>query len=405
MKIFMRVVSGAAVLFAVAAFLVACAKDDGAVKVGVLHSLSGTMSISEVSVKDASLLAIEEINAAGGLLGKQIEPVIEDGASDWPTFAEKAQKLIERDKVSVVFGGWTSASRKAMLPVFEDLDHLLFYPVQYEGMEASKNIVYTGAVPNQQMDVAVNWLVEQGYKKFYLLGSDYVYPRTANLIINAQLAQLGASVVGEEYTPLGHVEYATVIEKIKNSGADAVINTLNGDSNVAFFKQLKGAGLTPDALPVMSSSIAEEEIKGIGPQNVAGHYAAWNYFMSMDTPANKSFVERFQQKYGADRVTDDPIEAGYFGVYLWAEAVKKAGTFEVAAVREALRGISYEAPEGKVTVDAENNHTYKIVQIGRVREDGQFDVLFSTNEPVKPVPFSPFISSKKVTAPGVVEDK
>lgn len=405
MKIFMRVVSGAAVLFAVAAFLVACAKDDGAVKVGVLHSLSGTMSISEVSVKDASLLAIEEINAAGGLLGKQIEPVIEDGASDWPTFAEKAQKLIERDKVSVVFGGWTSASRKAMLPVFEDLDHLLFYPVQYEGMEASKNIVYTGAVPNQQMDVAVNWLVEQGYKKFYLLGSDYVYPRTANLIINAQLAQLGASVVGEEYTPLGHVEYATVIEKIKNSGADAVINTLNGDSNVAFFKQLKGAGLTPDTLPVMSSSIAEEEIKGIGPQNVAGHYAAWNYFMSMDTPANKSFVERFQQKYGADRVTDDPIEAGYFGVYLWAEAVKKAGTFEVAAVREALRGISYEAPEGKVTVDAENNHTYKIVQIGRVREDGQFDVLFSTNEPVKPVPFSPFISSKKVTAPGVVEDK
>ena len=342
------------VLFAAAGllglfFLGSCkssAKDE--VKVGILHSLSGTMSISEIAVKDAELLAIEEINASGGLLGKKIVPVLEDGKSDWPTFAEKARKLIDQDRVVVVFGCWTSASRKAVLPVFEEKDHLLFYPVQYEGIEASKNIIYTGAAPNQQIMPSVTWLLGKGYKTYFLLGSDYVFPRTANMIIRSQLEQEGGITVAEEYTPLGHTEYSTVIAKIKELKPDVILNTLNGDSNVAFFKQLKAAGIGPDDIPVMSYSIAEEEIAGIGVDNLTGHYAAWNYFMSMETPENDEFIKAYKTAYGADRNTDDPIEAGYFGVYLWAEAVKKAGTFETGAVREALKGISYEAPEGLV---------------------------------------------------------
>jgi urea transport system substrate-binding protein len=376
-------------------------------KVGILHSLSGTMSISEIAVKDAEIMAIDEINAAGGLLGKKIVPVLEDGKSDWPTFAEKARKLIDKDKVAVVFGCWTSASRKAVLPVFEEKDHLLFYPVQYEGIEASKNIVYTGAAPNQQIMPSVTWLLAQGKKKYFLLGSDYVFPRTANMIIRSQLEQEGGTTVAEEYTPLGHTEYSTVIAKIKELKPDVVLNTLNGDSNVAFFKQLKAAGIGPDKIPVMSYSIAEEEIAGIGVDNLVGHYAAWNYFMSMKTPANDAFIAAFKAKYGAERNTDDPIEAGYFGVYLWAAAVKKAGTFKLDAVRAALSGISYEAPEGTVTIDAENNHTYKIVQIGKVNTDGQFDIVWKTDAPVKPEPFPnlPGLPAKKVLAPGKIVDR
>ena len=377
------------------------------IKVGILHSLSGTMSISEIAVKDAELLAIEEINAGGGLLGKQIVPVLEDGKSDWPTFAEKARKLIDKDKVSVVFGCWTSASRKAVLPVFEEKDHLLFYPVQYEGVEASKNIIYTGAAPNQQIMPSVTWLLGEGKKDFFLLGSDYVFPRTANLIIRSQLEQEGGNTVAEEYTPLGHTEYSTVIAKIKELKPDVVLNTLNGDSNVAFFKQLKAAGLGPDTVPVMSYSIAEEEISGIGIDNLVGHYAAWNYFMSMKTTENDKFIDAYKAKFGANRNTDDPIEAGYFGVYLWAEAVKKAGTFETKAVREALGGISYKAPEGLVTIDAQNNHTYKIVQIGQVNSSGQFDIVWKTDGPVKPEPYPdlPGLPAKKVIAPGEVVDR
>ncbi|MBI5043395.1 MAG: urea ABC transporter substrate-binding protein [Nitrospirae bacterium] len=370
------------------------------IKVGVLHSLSGTMSISEVAVKDGTLMAIEEINAKGGLLGRKIVPIVEDGASDWPTFAEKAKKLIQQDKVSVVFGCWTSASRKAVLPVFEKLDHLLFYPVQYEGLEASKNIVYTGAAPNQQIMPSVTWLLKQNKKKFYLLGSDYVFPRTANLIIKAQLKAEGGALVGEEYTPLGHTEYSTVINKIKAAKPDVIYNTLNGDSNVAFFKQLKAAGITAKDMPVMSVSIAEDELRGIGADIAEGHLAAWNYFMSMSTPENKVFVENYKKRYGKDRVTDDPIEAGYFGVYLWAEAVKKAKSTDVDKVREAVKGVSFNAPEGKVSINPVNNHTSKIVQIGKVRKDGQFDILWSTGKPVEPEPFPALVSDKKVVAPG-----
>jgi urea transport system substrate-binding protein len=371
----------------------ASGKSEGdTIKVGVLHSLSGTMSISEVAVKDATLLAIEEINAAGGLLGKTIVPVVEDGASDWPTFAEKATKLIQQDKVAVVFGCWTSASRKAVLPVFEQFNHLLFYPVQYEGLEASPNIVYTGAAPNQQIMPAVTWMLGQGYEKFFLLGSDYVFPRTANLIIKAQLDAEGGAYVAEEYTPLGHVEYATVINKIRETAPDAILNTLNGDSNVAFFKQLKAAGIAADDVPVMSFSVAEEELRGIGFENSVGHLAAWNYFMSMKTAENEKFIKAYQARYGANRVTDDPIEAGYFGVYLWAEAVKKAGTAQTGAVRGAVKGVSYMAPEGLVTVNTANNHTAKIVQIGKALADGQFEILYATQGPVEPDPYPALVA-------------
>jgi urea transport system substrate-binding protein len=358
------------------------------VKVGVLHSLSGTMSISETSVKDATLLAIDEINAKGGVMGKKIVPVIEDGASDWPTFAEKTKKLIQQDQVATIFGCWTSASRKAVLPVVESLNGLLWYPVQYEGLEASPNIFYTGATTNQQIVPAVEYLIKEGKTKFFLLGSDYVFPRTSNQIIQAQIAASdGVSVVAEEYTPLGHTDYSTVIAKIRASGADVVFNTLNGDSNVAFFKQLKDAGITADRLTTLSVSIAEEEIRGIGADVMAGHLTAWNYFQTTTTPENDAFVKAYKGKYGANRVTDDPIEAGYIGVYLWKSAVEKAGSFEVAKVREGAKGIEMKAPGGMVKINGENQHISKTVRIGKARSDGMFDEVWNSGSPVVPDPF------------------
>src|SRR5262245_55281595 len=309
------------------------------IKVGILHSLSGTMAISEVSVKDAELLAIDEINSSGGVLGKKLVPVVEDGASDWPTFAEKAQKLISQDKVATVFGGWTSASRKAMLPVFERNKSLLWYPVQYEGLEQSPYIFYTGATTNQQIVPALDYLKEQGKKKIFLVGSDYVFPRTANKIIKAYAEANGMEVLGEEYLPLGSTEVSTIVNKVQQAKPDVVFNTLNGDSNVAFFKQLKSAGIGPDQIPTMSVSIAEEEVKAIGTEYLSGHYVAWNYYQTTDTPANKTFVEAFKAKYGSDKVTSDPMEAGYNAVYLWAAAVEKAGTTEVEAVKKASDGV------------------------------------------------------------------
>jgi len=357
------------------------------IKVGILHSLSGTMAISEVTVKDAELLAIEEINAAGGVLGKKLEAVVEDGASDWPTFAEKADKLITQDKVATVFGGWTSASRKAMLPVFERRKALLWYPVQYEGLESSPYIFYTGATTNQQIVPALDYLKEEGKKRIFLVGSDYVFPRTANKIIKAYAAANGMEILGEEYTPLGHTEYSTLVNKVVDAKPDAVFNTLNGDSNVAFFKQLASAGVTADTLPVMSVSIAEEEVKGIGVDNIAGHLVAWNYYQTTDLPANKKFVDAFKAKYGADRVTSDPMEAGYNAVYLWAEAVKKAGTTEVEAVKKAAGGIEMERPEGTVTIDGENQHLYKTARIGVIEKDGLIKEVWNSGEPIKPDPY------------------
>lgn len=289
------------------------------IKVGILHSLTGTMAISETSVVDAAQLAIAEINAAGGVLGKQIEPIIEDGASDWPTFATKARKLISQDQVVTVFGCWTSASRKAVLPIFEETNHLLWYPVQYEGQECSQNIFYTGAAPNQQIEPAVDWLLKNKGKKFFLVGSDYIFPQTANQIIKAQLAVAGGENVGEEYLLLGSTEVTPIIDKIKGALPDGgvIFNSLNGDSNVAFFQALKNAGLTPDKYPTMSVSIGETEIKAIGPQYVTGHYAAWNYFQTVNTSANQKFLQSFQAKYGSDRVVNDPMQSAYIMVYLW----------------------------------------------------------------------------------------
>jgi len=357
------------------------------IKVGILHSLSGTMAISEVSVKDAELLAIEEINAAGGVLGKKLEPIVEDGASDWPTFAEKADKLITQDKVATVFGGWTSASRKAMLPVFERRKALLWYPVQYEGLESSPYIFYTGATTNQQIVPALDYLKEEGKRRLFLVGSDYVFPRTANKIIKAYAAANGMEILGEEYTPLGHTEYSTLVNKIVDAKPDAVFNTLNGDSNVAFFKQLKSAGVTAEDTPVMSVSVAEEEVKGIGVDNIAGHLVAWNYYQTTELPENERFVKAFKERYGADRVTSDPMEAGYNAVYLWAEAAKKAGTTEVEAVKKAAAGITMQRPEGPVTIDGENQHLYKTARIGVIEQDGLIREVWNSGEPIKPDPY------------------
>ncbi|MEQ9670304.1 urea ABC transporter substrate-binding protein [Coleofasciculus sp. G2-EDA-02] len=367
------------------------------IKVGILHSLSGTMAISEKSVVDAEQLAIEEINAAGGILGKQIEAIVEDGASDWPTFAEKARKLIDQDKVVSVFGGWTSASRKAVLPVFEEKKHILWYPVQYEGQECSNNIFYTGAAPNQQIEPAVDWLLENKGKKFFLIGSDYVFPRTANTIIKAQLEELGGETVGEDYLPLGNTEVTPIITKIRAALPEGgvIFNTLNGDSNVAFFKQLQGAGLTPDKYPVMSVSIAEEEVKAIGPEYLKGHYAAWNYFQTVDTPRNQEFVKAFKAKYGEDRVTNDPMEAAYIGVYLWKQAVEQAGTADdLEAVRKAAYGQKFEAPEGMVTMNS-NHHLSKVVRIGQVGDDGLFEIVNETEAAVAPIPWNQFVAETK----------
>ncbi|MGB8698033.1 MAG: urea ABC transporter substrate-binding protein [Thermosynechococcaceae cyanobacterium] len=368
------------------------------IKVGILHSLSGTMAISEKSVVDAEQLAIEEINNAGGVLGKKIEAIVEDGASDWPTFAEKAKKLIDQDKVVTIFGCWTSASRKAVLPVFESKDHMLWYPVQYEGQECSKNIFYTGAAPNQQIEPSIDWLLEKYKgKPFYLVGSDYVFPRTANTIIKAQLAAKGGKVVGEDYIPLGGTEVTPIISKIKSAmgGGGVIYNSLNGDSNVAFFKQLQGAGLGPDKFPSMSVSIAEEEVKAIGPEYLKGHYASWNYFMTVDSPVNKKFVDAFKAKYGADRVTNDPMEAAYIMVYLWKQAVEKAGAADdLEKVRMAALGQTFDAPEGKVTLE-NNHHLAKFVRIGEVNDKGLFDIAYASKEAVKPVPWNQYVADTK----------
>ncbi|MBI3359367.1 MAG: urea ABC transporter substrate-binding protein [Nitrospirae bacterium] len=363
------------------------------IKVGVLHSLTGTMAISETSVADATLLAIEEINQAGGVLGRPIEPIVVDGKSDWPTFAREAERLITQDAVRVIFGCWTSASRKTVKPVFEKYDHLLFYPVQYEGLEQSPNIIYTGAAPNQQIIPAVKWAFDHLGKSVFLVASDYVFPRSANAIIKDQMKALRGTIVGEEYILLGSSDVKEVVQKIIKAKPDVILNTINGDSNVAFFRELRAAGITPDKIPTLSFSIAEDELRTLGAGKVVGDYAAWNYFQSVDTKENAAFVKHFKAKYGVYRVTDDPMEAGYFGVYLWAQAVKDAGDDDWKAVRKALPNQSFNAPGGVVYVDAENQRTWKTVRIGKIRDDGQFDIVWSSEKPVRPVPY-PIYRSK-----------
>jgi urea transport system substrate-binding protein len=357
------------------------------VKVGLLNSLSGTMAISEVTVKNSLMLAVDEINASGGVLGKKLQPISEDGASDWPTFAEKAGKLISVDHVAAVFGGWTSASRKQMLPVFEKNKALLFYPVQYEGLEASPYIFYTGATTNQQIIPGLDYLKSQGKKSIYLVGSDYVFPRTANKEIKAYAAANGMTIVGEDYKPLGNTEFSAIVDKVKSAKPDAVFNTLNGDSNVAFWKQYKSVGLTAETTPVISVSIAEEEAKAIGPQYLAGQLTAWNYYMTTPGAANEKFVKAYQAKYGSDKPTSDPMEAAYVSLYLWKAMVEKAGSFDVEKVKAAADGITFDAPEGTVTVDGSNHHISKTARIGKIGTDGTITEVWNSGEPIKPDPF------------------
>ncbi|MCV7126921.1 MULTISPECIES: urea ABC transporter substrate-binding protein [Mycolicibacterium] len=357
------------------------------IKVGALNSLSGTMAISEVTVRNAIDLAVEQINASGGVMGKQIQLVGEDGASEPTVFAEKAEKLISSDCVAAVFGGWTSSSRKAMLPVFESANSLLYYPVQYEGLESSPNIFYTGATTNQQIVPALDYLKEKGIKSLYLVGSDYVFPQTANRIIKAYAAANGIEIKGEDYTPLGSTDFSTIVNKVRTADADAVFNTLNGDSNVAFFREYRNVGLTPQDMPVVSVSIAEEEVGGIGVQNITGQLTAWNYYQTIDTPVNNEFVKAYKDKYGADKPTSDPMEAAYVSVYLWKNTVEKAQSFDVKAIQDNAGGVTFDAPEGLVTIDGENHHITKTARIGEIRPDGLIYTVWESPGPIEPDPY------------------
>ena len=384
------------------------------IKVGILHSLSGTMAISETSLKDVALMAIEEINAKGGVLGKKLEPVVVDPASNWPLFAEKARELIEKQKVAVTFGCWTSVSRKSVLPVYEELNGLLFYPVQYEGEESSYNVFYTGAAPNQQAIPAVEYLMSEdggGAKRFVLLGTDYVYPRTTNKILNYFLKSKGINKkdIMEAYTPFGHSDYQTIVADIKKFAAGkptAVISTINGDSNVPFYKELANQGLKAEDIPVVAFSVGEEELRGIDTKPLVGHLAAWNYFMSIENSDNKAFIKKWNSYVkknklpgGSKRVTNDPMEATYIGIKMWAQAAEQAGTTNVDAVRQAIGGQTVKSPSGfEITMDAKNHHLHKPVVIGEIQDDGQFEVVWKTKGPIRAQAWSPFIpdSAEKV---------
>ena len=377
------------------------------IKVGILHSLSGTMAISETVLKDVALMTIDEINAKGGVLGKKLEPVVVDPASNWPLFAEKAKQLISQDKVAVMFGCWTSVSRKSVLPVVEELNGLLFYPVQYEGEELSKNVFYTGAAPNQQAIPAVEYLMSKdggGAKRFVLLGTDYVYPRTTNKILRAFLKSKGVkdTDIDEKYTPFGHSDYQTIVADIKKfaaGGKTAVISTINGDSNVPFYKELGNQGLKATDVPVVAFSVGEEELRGVDTKPLVGHLAAWNYFMSLKNPTNDKFRKEWaayakaKKLPGADKpLTNDPMEATYIGIHMWAQAVTKAKSTDTDKVIAAMAGQTFPAPGGFMsTMDAKNHHLHKPVFIGEVTGDGQFNVVWKTPAPIAAKPWSPYI--------------
>ncbi|NOS67748.1 MAG: urea ABC transporter substrate-binding protein [Candidatus Peribacteraceae bacterium] len=365
------------------------------IRVGVIHSLTGTMAISERPLADAVLMAIDEINANGGLLGRKIEPTVVDGASDPEKFAQAAEQLIAEEGVTSVFGGWTSASRKTMKPVFEKNNHLLWYPLQYEGLEQSPNIIYTGAAPNQQAIPAVDYACEHLGKTFFLVGSDYVFPRSANEIMKARIAELKGKVVGEEYEILGGDDFADIVRKIQKEKPQVILNTINGDSNVAFFRQLRKAGISSKDVHTMSLSITEEEINKMDITLVLGDYAAWNYFQSINTDANRKFVGNFKEKYGARRVTGDPIESAYVSMYLFAAAVEKAGSIDIAEVRKAAKGLIFRAPEGLIRIDPDNQHLHKIARIGQIGADGQFTVVWESKNPLKPEPYPKYKSREQ----------
>ncbi|MHB1076100.1 urea ABC transporter substrate-binding protein [Thiobacillus sp.] len=378
------------------------------IKVGILHSLSGTMAISETALKETALMTIADINAHGGVMGKKLVPVVVDPASNWPLFAEKARQLISKDKVDVVFGCWTSVSRKSVLPVFKELNGLLFYPVQYEGEELEKNVFYTGAAPNQQAIPAVEYLMSKdggGAKRFVLLGTDYVYPRTTNKILRAFLHSKGVADadIMEEYTPFGHSDYQTIIAKIKKFASEgkktAVVSTINGDSNVPFYKELGNAGIKATDIPVVAFSVGEEELRGVDTKPLVGQLAAWNYFESIKNPTNAAFIKMYkdwakkQKLPNADTVvTNDPMEATYIGIHMWKQAVEKAKSTDTDKVIAAMAGQTFKAPDGfTVEMDPKNHHLHKPVFIGEIRPDGQFSVVWKTKGPIKAQPWSPYI--------------
>ena len=381
------------------------------IKVGVLHSLSGTMAISETALKNTALMTFEQINAAGGIMGRPIEPVVVDPASNWPLFAEKARQLITQEKVAAVFGCWTSVSRKSVLPVFEELNGLLFYPVQYEGEELSQNVYYTGAAPNQQAIPAVEYLMSEdggSAKRWFLLGTDYVYPRTTNKILRAFLKSKGVAEkdIEEIYTPFGHSDYQTIVANIKKfsaGGKTAVVSTINGDSNVPFYKELGNQGLKATDVPVVAFSVGEEELRGIDTKPLVGHLAAWNYFMSLKNPQNTQFIDMYKgwaKKNGVPNldtvVTNDPMEATYVGIHMWKQAVEKAKSIEVDKVRPAMAGQTFKAPCGfTLTMDKTNHHLHKPVYIGEVTATGQFNVVWKTKGPIRAQPWSPFIAGNE----------
>ena len=383
------------------------------IKVGILHSLSGTMAISETALKDMALMTIEEINKKGGVMGKQLEPVIVDPASNWPLFAEKTKQLLGQDKVAVIFGCWTSVSRKSVLPVVEEMNGLLFYPVQYEGEELSKNVFYTGAAPNQQAIPAVEYLMSKeggGAKRFVLLGTDYVYPRTTNKILRAFLHSKGVADadIMEEYTPFGHSDYQSIIARIKKFASEgkktAVVSTINGDSNVPFYKELGNQGLKATEVPVVAFSVGEEELRGVDTKPLVGHLAAWNYFMSLKNPTNAAFIKEWsayakKNDLAADKdkpLTNDPMEATYVGIHMWAQAVEKAKSTDTDKVIAAMAGQTFKAPDGFVLeMDPKNHHLHKPVFIGEVKADGQFNVVWKTPAPIKAQPWSPYIPEDK----------
>jgi urea transport system substrate-binding protein len=403
---------GAIALGVAAIGLPAHAQSD-TIKVGILHSLSGTMAISETVLKDVALMTIEQINAKGGVMGKKLEPVVVDPASNWPLFAERARQLITQDKVAVVFGCWTSVSRKSVLPVFEELNSLLFYPVQYEGEELSKNVFYTGAAPNQQAIPAVEYLMSKdggSAKRFVLLGTDYVYPRTTNKILRAFLKSKGIpdSDIMEEYTPFGHSDYQTIIANIKKFAAagkkTAVVSTINGDSNVPFYRELGNQGLKATDVPVVAFSVGEEELRGVDTKPLVGHLAAWNYFMSIKNPTNDAFIKAWSDYAKAKNIaghkdrplTNDPMEATYIGIHMWKQAVEKAKSTDTDKVIAAMAGQTFPAPGGFMSkMDEKNHHLHKPVFIGEVKADGQFNVVWKTKGPVKAQPWSPFIPENK----------
>jgi len=367
--------------------LVSCSGEKEPIKVGILHSITGRLAISEKGLVDSLQMAIADINRSGGVLGRKVVAVIVDGKSDWEIFAKQAKHLIERERVSVIFGCWTSACRKTVKPVIEGYDHLMFYPVQYEGLEASRNIIYTGPAPNQQIIPAVKWSMDNLGSRFFLVGSDYIFPRAANQIIKKKLSSLGGELAGEQYVLLGSDDFQSVVKKIVETKPDVIVNTVNGDSNISLFRELRKAGITPDNTPTLSFSISETELQEFNEINMTGDYAAWSYFQTIGSAENKEFVKAFKERFGENRVVNDPMEASYFGMMLWARAVKKGGSLEAAVVRNALRNSFYFAPEGKVFIDYDNNHTWRRSRIGKINQYRLFDIVWASEHPIRPVPY------------------